>query len=169
MKHKQTNTDELKRIFDTKRILLAVAMMLVLPALILCQTNGKNANKKGGDEQAVRQALNELVAALGNNDAAGLDRIWADGYVFIGSTGVLTTKAQRLAALKSGEFKYESISFDDLNIHLFGDTAVATFIVTSKFQSNGQSSSGKYKTIGTFVKRKGRWTEIAAQLTPIGE
>ncbi|CAN5845876.1 hypothetical protein BH18ACT7_BH18ACT7_24410 [soil metagenome] len=62
-----------------KRILLAIAMTLALPALILCQTNGKNAGKKG-DEQAVRQTINELTAALRNNDTTGLDRIYADDY-----------------------------------------------------------------------------------------
>ncbi len=64
MKRKQTNMDKLKRIFEAKQTLLAFAMMLALPALILCQTNGKNADKKGGDEQAARQTLNDLVVGL---------------------------------------------------------------------------------------------------------
>ena len=169
MKHKQTNMDKLKRIFDTKRILLAVAVMLALPALILCQTNGKNADKKGGDEQAVRQVIKELAAALGNNDSAGLDRIYDDGYTFVGDTGGLTTKAQRLAAFKSGEMKFESISFDDVNIHIYGDTAVATFSVTSKYAPGVKSLGGKFMTTATFIKMKGRWQEIAAQSTRVGE
>ncbi len=169
MKHKQTNMDKLKRIFDTKRILLAVAMMLALPALILCQTNGKNANKKGGGEQAVRQTLNELSAALRNNDSAALDRIYADGYTFVGDTGVLTTKAQRLAAFKSGEMKFESVSFDDVNIHIYENTAVATFSVTSKYAPGVKSLGGKFMTTATFIKMKGRWQEIAAQSTRVGE
>jgi len=162
MKHKQIN-------FDTKRILPAVAMMLALPALILCQTNGKNANKKGGDEQAVRQVINELAAALGSNDSYGLDRIYDDGYTFVSDTGVLTTKAQRLSGFKSGEIKYESISFDDVNVHIYGDTAVATFTVVSKFAPGVKSLGGKFMTTATFIKRKGRWTEIAAQSTRVGE
>ncbi len=169
MKHKQINIDKLKRIFDTKRILLAVAMLLALPTFILCQTNGKNANKKGGDEQAVRQTLNELSAALRNNDSAALDRIYDDGYTFVGDTGVLTTKAQRLAAFKSGEIKYESISFDDVNVHIYGETAVATFTVVSKFAPGVKSLGGKFITTATFVKNKGRWTEVAAQSTRVGE
>jgi len=83
---------KLKRIFDTKRMLLAVAMTLVLPALILCQTNGKNANKKGGDEQAMRQTLDELSAALGKNNTDALDRIYADDYIFVGDTGMTMTR-----------------------------------------------------------------------------
>ena len=159
MKHKQKNS---------KRILLAMAMMLALPALILCQTNGNNA-KKGGSEQAVRQTLNDLAAALGKNDVAALDRIYDNGYTFVSDTGVLTTKAPRLAAFRSGELKFESINLDDVKIYVYGDTAVATFIVTSKYAPGVKSLGGKFMTTATFINRKGRWTEIAAQSTRIDE
>jgi len=169
MKHKRIDMDKLKRSFDTKRILLAVAMTLALPALILCQTNGKNANKKGGDEQAVRQTLDELVAALRNNDTAPLDRIYADDYTFVGDTGMIMTKAQRIAAFKSGDLKYESISHEVVSIHLFGDTAVAVTRITTKFAPGGKFSDGKFITTTTFVKIKGRWQLVAAHNTRTGE
>ena len=160
--------DTLKRNFDTKRLLLAVAMMLALPALILCQTNGKNA-KTASSKQAVRKTVSDLSAALKNNDVAALDRIYDDGYTFVSDTGVLTTKAPRLAAFKTGELKFESINFDDVNIYIYGDTAVATFIVTSKYAPGVKSLGGKFMTTATFINRKGHWTEIAAQSTRIGE
>ncbi len=169
MKHKRIDMDKLKRSFDTKRILLAVAMTLALPALILCQTNGKNANKKGGDEQAVRQTLNELAAALASNDTAALDRIYADDYTFVGDTGMMMTKAERIAAFKSGELKYESVSIEVVSIHLFGDTAVAVTRITSKFAPGVKFSDGKFITTGTFVKIKGRWQLVAAHNTRTGE
>lgn len=150
-----------------KRILLSVAMLIALPALVLCQTNRNDTKPKGGDEQAVRQMLGELSAALGRNDGAGLDRIYADSYTFVGDTGVMTTKAQRLAAFKSGELKYESISFDDVNVRMYGNTAVATFRVTSKVKTNGKDAGGQFMTTATFVKMNGRWQEVAAQSTTI--
>jgi len=169
MKHKRIDMDKLKRSFDTKRILLAVAMMLALPALILCQTNGKNANQKGGDEQAVRQTLDELTAALKNNNAAALDRIYADDYTFVGDDGMMMTKVERLAAFKSGELKYESISQEVVGIRFFGDTAVAIIRFTTKFAPGGKFSSGKVVTGLTFVKIKGRWQLVAAHNTRTGE
>lgn len=160
----------LNEFLPLKRLVLTLAMMLALPAFLLCQTNGKNADKKRGDgEQAVRQMLNELSTALGKNDIAALDRIYADGYTFVGDTGVLTTKAQRLAAFKSGELRYESVSFDNITVRIFGDTAIATFGVTSKFAPGVKSVGGKFFTTATFVKSKGRWTEVAAQSTRVGD
>lgn len=151
-----------------KQILLAIAMTLALPALILCQTNGKNAGKKG-DEQAVRQTLNDLAAALGKNDAAALDRIYADDYIFVGDTGMIMTKAERIAAFKSGDLKYESINIEVMKIHLFGDTAVAITRITTKFAPGLKFTDGKFITTATFVKIKGRWQLVAAGNTRIGE
>lgn len=169
MKHVQTNRDKLKRIFDTKRTLLAFAMMLALPVLILCQANVKNADKKGGDEQAVRQTLADLAAALGKNDVAALDRIYADNYTFVGDTGNIMTKAERIAAFKSGDLKYESINIEVVKIKLFGDTAVAVTRITSKFVPGINFSDGKFITTATLIKLKGRWQLVAAGNTRVGE
>ncbi|MEO8650439.1 MAG: nuclear transport factor 2 family protein, partial [Acidobacteriota bacterium] len=150
-----------------KRIMSVLALTLVLPALILCQTNGKKADKKGADELSVRQTINELAAALAKNDTAALDRIYDEHYTIVGDNGVLTTKAQRFAAFKSGELNFESISFNDVNVQIYGDTAVATFGVTSKYAPGAKSVGGTFMTTAIFIKRKGRWTEIAAQSTRV--
>ena len=125
------------------------------------------------EEISARLEITDLytryVHAADDRDTAALDRIYDDGYTFVGDTGGLTTKAERLAAFKSGEMKFESISFDDVNIHIYGDTAVATFSVTSKYAPGVKSLGGKFMTTATFIKRKGRWTEIAAQSTRVGE
>ncbi len=152
-----------------KRILLAVAMTLALPTLILCQTSGKIADKKGGDEQAVRQVINDIGAALRNNDAAALGRIYADDFTFVTDTGVLTNRAQRLAAFTSGNVKYESVSFENISVRIYGKTAVATFGVTSKFAPGTNISSGKFIVTATLVKQNGRWQEVAVQNTRVVE
>ncbi|MGI8638637.1 MAG: nuclear transport factor 2 family protein [Pyrinomonadaceae bacterium] len=81
----------------------------------------------------------------------------------------MTTKAPRLAAIKSGELKYESVSFDEVNIRFYGNTAVATYRVTSKGQSKGQAIGGQFRATSTYMKIKGRWQLVAAQVTRIVE
>ena len=160
MKCRLTNVAEVKRIFGTQRILLTLAMMLALPALVLCQINDKS--KKGGDEQAVRQTITELAAALRNNDTAALDRIYADDYTFVGDTGTIMTKSERIALFKSGDLKYESVSIEVASIHFYGNTAVAITRITTKFAPGVKFSDGKFITTTTFVKMKGRWQLVAA-------
>jgi ketosteroid isomerase-like protein len=152
----------------TKLALVVAALLLVaVSAFIFSQPTRAHAGPKGDDEQAVRQLVNELAVAVGRNDVAALDRIYADRFTFVSDTGAILSKAQRLAALKSGEMRYESVSFDEVDVRLYGGTAVATFRVTSKGQSNGQGFSGLFRVTATFVKVKGRWQEVAAQSTPI--
>lgn len=168
MKRKKIDMNKIKRTFDTKRLMLVVAMMLALPALILCQTDGKSA-KASSSEQAVRQKLNDLAVALGKNDTAALDRIYADDYTFVGDTGMVMTKAERIAAFKSGDLKYESISIEVVKLHLFGDTAVAITRITTKFAPGLKFTDGKFITTATLIKIKGRWQLVAAGNTRVSE
>lgn len=149
-----------------KRILM-MAMLVVVSSFVFSQAMLGSANQKGDDEQAVRKLIEELSAAVGRNDLATLDRIYADSFTFVSDSGALLTKAQRLAALKSGEMKYESVGFDEVNVHLYGNTAVATFRATSKGKSNEENLTGPFRITATFLKIKGRWQEIAAQSTRI--
>lgn len=148
-----------------KSILIILAALVVVPTAASAQANAKSS----GGEQAVRQTLDELYAALARNDASTLDRIYADDYTLINESGQLTTKAPRLAAIKSGEMKYESISFDAPSIRVHGDTAVATYRATFKALSKGQQIGGQLYVTTTFVKTKSGWRLLAAQATNIKE
>lgn len=150
-----------------KQVLLVIAIMFALPALAFSQT--KNTNQKGNADQGVRQAVDDLIKAVGSNDVSALESIYSDNFVFTNDAGVFQTRAERFDSLKSGKLKYESVDVDDIKIQMFGNVAVATFRVMSKFNLNGQSQSGNYRVTGTFVKNKGRWQEVAAQVTPILE
>jgi uncharacterized protein (TIGR02246 family) len=155
MKHKQT---------QTKTILLALAIMLAAPALILCQTSSKN-----GAEQEVRKTVDDLAAALRNNDTAALDRIYADDYTFVGDTGTIMTKAERIAAFKAGDVKYESVNIEVARIRFFGDTAVVITHITTKLKPGGKFNDGKFINTSTFIKIKGRWQLAAAGNTRLSE
>jgi ketosteroid isomerase-like protein len=147
--------------------LLIVAMLIAASSFVFSQSTRSGANQKGNDEQAVRQLLNDVSAALGRADTAALDRIYADDYTLVNESGVLTTKAPRLAAIKSGELKYESVGFDEVSVRLYGNTAVVTYRVTSKGQLKGQEIGGLFRATSTYVKMKGRWQLVAAQVTRI--
>lgn len=148
-----------------KRILLAAA--LAAATLIFTLPTPAADNHMSADDRAVRKLIAELYAALGRNDVAALDRIYADSYTLINEDGVLLTKAPRLAAIKSGELKFESISFDEVSVRLYGDTAVATCRATSKAQAGGREIGGQLRVTLTLLKMKGRWQVAAAQATRI--
>jgi len=159
MKLKQTKT---------RGMILALAILLATPALILCQTGYKNS-KNAGSEQEVRKTIDNLATALGKNDTAALDRIYADDYTFVGDTGTMMSKAERIASFKSGDVKYESVSIEVARMHIFGDTAVAVTHIKTKFAPYAKVTGGKFVTTATFVKIKGRWQLVAAGNTRVAE
>ena len=147
--------------------LLMVAMLIAASSFVFSQPARSSANQKGNDEQAIRKLLDEISAALPRADTAALDRIYADNYTLVNEFGVVMTKVPRLAAIKSGELKLESVVFDEVNMRLYGNTAVATYRVTQKGQFKGQDIGGQLRATSTYVKMKGRWQVAAAQVTRI--
>jgi ketosteroid isomerase-like protein len=85
------------------------------------------AGPAGGDEAAVRQVEDEVVAAFQRNDAAALDRLWADDYVFINPSGQKLDKAKRLALFRSGRFRYDALQVEELTVRVHGTAAVVTY------------------------------------------
>ena len=151
-----------------KRILV-IAVLLIAASVVTGHTSSKRARKIGNTEQAIRQLMKEQANAQQKNDTAALERIWADDFTFTNSSGEVQTKAQRLAEIKSGELKFESISIDDVQVRVYGDTAVVTGRGTVKGQRRGQDLTGQSRSTSVYVKKQGRWQVVATQITRIAQ
>lgn len=108
-----------------------------------------------------------------------LEREWADGYVkrdhtvldrieavdFIGTDvdGSAFTKSKDIEELKSGVFKAESWTVDDMNVYLYDKTAVVTGSSMIKARYKGKDYSGRHLWTDTWVKIDGRWQCVATQ------
>ncbi len=115
-----------------KRTILIAVMLLAASSFAFGQAK---------DEQAIRQTLNELMTALSKSDVDTAGRIYADDYVIGLADGRSTTKAQRLAAIKSGELRYQALVFDNLKVRQYGNTAVANYHVTGKTITRSRGTS----------------------------
>lgn len=156
-----------------KRMLGVAALTMAVSSLAFGQMTGKKANysnQKGDSvEQAVMQMEEELRAAITKSDTKTYGRLLGDDYVFTNQDAVVRTKAQMVSAYDSGSLKYESVKFDEIKVHAYGDTAVLTGRSTVKGQDNGKDISGQYRYTRVYVKRQGRWQLVATQLTRIAE
>jgi uncharacterized protein (TIGR02246 family) len=156
-----------------KRMLAVAALTMAASSLALGQLTGKKANysnqKSDGVEQAVMQLEEDLRAAIAKGDTKAYARIVSDDYVFTNQDAVVRTKAQMVSAYDSGSIKYESVKFDEIKVHAYGDTAVVTGRQTLKGQDNGKDISGKFRYTRVYVKRPGRWQLVATQTTRIPE
>src|SRR5512136_1691848 len=77
-------------------------------------------------EQELIKLENGWNDALIKQDWAFLDKLLADDYISTDSDGVVQTKAQSMAKLKSGEEVFISAVNDDFRVRVYGDAAVVT-------------------------------------------
>jgi len=154
-----------------KRMFVVAALTMVVSSLALGQIAGKKANysnqKSDSVEQAVMQVEEDLRVAISKGDTKAYGRIVGDDYVFTNQDALVRTKAQMVSAYDSGSLKYESVKFDEIKVHAYGDTAVVTGRQTVKAQDNGKDISGQFRYTRVYVKRQGRWQLVATQVTRI--
>jgi uncharacterized protein (TIGR02246 family) len=122
---------------------------------------------RGDDEAAVRQFIEKFSEAFTRSDADALDRLMAADYTFVTPNGVVQNKKQRLAPMRAGALKYDSVKYEEVGVHLYRDTAVVTSLVVVKGRNRETDISGQFRSTLTLVKIKGLWMLVASQANTI--
>lgn len=160
--------------------------------VITAKVNGKDQTfytrsvhfleKRGSDWRAVSDAggpLNDggqlLYMEREWNDAdkakdvAWFERNYAEDATDIsGRTGVVQTKAEVLASMKTDKSVLDSLELSDLNVRMEGNTAVVTGVNHVKGRDDkGQAIDRWTRFTDIFVKRDGRWQILATQGTAV--
>lgn len=119
------------------------------------------------DDKTLNQFMDDYLAALMKNSADEAARFLDAQYVRVGPDGSRLNKDQFMAALRSGNLKYQSVVADDRMWRKFGDTAIVTSRATLKASNNGQDVSGTYGAT-TVLRRVGDgWSQISTHLSPV--
>jgi hypothetical protein len=113
---------------------------------------------------AVLATDRQLDRAWNDKDLAALDQLWADDYLFIGWTGEIMDKHQRLAAIRSGKFQVQSVESEEVKERVFNDVA----FVTDRERIRMKQGEITVRSTRAFIFRSGRWQLITAQKTRVG-
>ncbi len=133
----------------------------------IANASTNTANNSANNEADIRKMTADAATALNKNDAAALEKIYADDYTLINIDGSMQTRAERLASIKSGDLKYESFAYSDVNVRVYGDTAVVNAVAAIKSTSKGKPIDGKFRVTHVDVKTKDGWRMVNAQTTEI--
>src|SRR6478672_10320639 len=115
---------------------------------------GAPAGDKASAEAEVRKIIDATQTALGKNDADAMEKIYSDNYMTVNQDGSVQNRAERLAALRSGDVKYDSFAFSDINIRVgrSAEGAITISKLTLKGSFKGKPMDGVYRVTGIYGK-----------------
>lgn len=140
--------------------------ILTMLVLFLCATSLAQAQVKQKPNARVEQELRNLVrswdGAYVKGDTATLDRLLADEFAFVGGP----KKADYLASFKSGNLAIESAVSTDIQVQVYGDTAILTGLDTITGKNKNQTFVTKWLYMDVWIKRAKRWQCVKTYSSP---
>lgn len=110
-------------------------------------------------EQAITKLEHDWVTAILAKDSATIARVLADD--FKGTTDdVRYGKAEAIEDVKTGT--HETLDVDNLEVRVFGNTAVVTLGQTEKSRQGKEEFSVRYLYTNVWVKRDGQWRAVSS-------
>jgi ketosteroid isomerase-like protein len=153
-----------------KRLLSVILAATACAVFVTAQqrTTSSTSDKKSVEEK-IKSLEDERNQAILHGDFATLDRMTSEDYTFVTLRGELRTKEDILKGFKTGSFKYDSREVSDMNVRVYGDTAIVTGRAIQKGMENGKDYSGDYRFTRVYIKQHGRWVTVALQVTLISK
>lgn len=118
-------------------------------------------------EDSVRALEARRREALLAADTVALSKLLAPDFMEISRLGTVRTRVDNIRDLASGTLHLTSITYDSLNVRVYGDVAVLTGIADNTGTMRGFPFSGKIRYTRVFVRRDGRWLAVLMQQTPM--
>jgi ketosteroid isomerase-like protein len=120
-----------------------------------------------GDERELTQLVKELNEAVVRADIAVLERVLHEDYVHSRPGGVVEDRAQYLENRKTRRVQFESLVPDEINVRVYGDTAIMTGRSTAKGKDQYGTMDEQRRWTRVLVRRDGGWQFVHFQGTPI--
>lgn len=143
-----------------------IVAVLLLSAACLFSSSAVYAD----DKAELAGLLAVFLDGATRNDASVHNRFWAEELIYTSSAGKRFGKTELMKGVEAaGPLPAEEIttrySSEQLQIMLYGDTAVVAFILVAESSKDNK----RFYNTGTFVKRAGQWMAVSWQATVLSE
>ena len=155
-----------------RSLICAILLTFVFSALAIGQGTTKSKGAQaGGVEQQLKQTEDDWQKATRTKDAALLKRIIADDWVATDDKGKILNREQYISQTIASGSSVSSSNPDviqsnenfDMQVRVYGNTAVVTGGLTERGTRNGTAYLDTYRWTDVFVKRGGHWQAVVSQ------
>jgi len=136
-------------------------MKIIITILFSLTTSFGIAQDNGKME--VMMMMSSLRNSLLTKDSATLSRILANDVTYGHTNGLIQTKAELIHDLMTKVQDYKSIEPSNMNIRVYGNTAVVNINVAIKMEYNGKPLDFNMHTLFVWVKKNDNWEMVARQ------
>lgn len=109
----------------------------------------------------------EWASLVSQANVAELEKLLNDQYMHIHATALVESKAQFLEAFKNGSRKYDPIKIEEINVRIFGSSAVVTGKFNLKAFVRGKTIEGVNRFGLVLVKTHNGQQIVSFQATSI--
>src|ERR1041385_7606627 len=102
-------------------LFIAVLVLTVAP-MGVAQKKDSRGSHQTSVEEVIRKLDNERIQAQIHADATALDRVYAADFIGVGPSGRVRNKPQVISDFTSGDLKFQSITTDDVQVRVYGNT-----------------------------------------------
>lgn len=111
----------------------------------------------------------EWDRAMVGKDAEEIGRYMADDWKIVGSDGRVGDKVAFLGLVRSGALTHDVMESHDLDVRVYGDTAVVTARGVSGGKYQGQAFREVERVSCVFVRQNGEWRCVLTHLSRIAQ
>lgn len=149
-------------------------MKLVMLLVLICLTVGWAVAQTDAEAStkskiaALEQVWNQ---AYKSGDTTALASILDDAIVLVNDDGSVQTKEEFLTSMKvlvsQPNAQQQQVAPQSLNVHLFGDVAIASGVMRVKGVERGKSYIRRERFVDTWLKKGLNWVCVGTDATPI--
>ena len=118
-------------------------------------------------KEKVRDVQNEFDKAELHADTKKLNQLLTDDFLSIGPRGFVLNKEQWINRHK--QFRYEQLDTSEMNIRLYGDTAIVTDTQKNKATFNNEPVSLSVRVSQVWIHENSQWKLVSIQFSPMAE
>lgn len=155
-----------------------VVSLISLITLIItfsCKNEPNQAQASMVDKINKEEALNLLhqwTDAYLTGNAARLEEVLDESWIYAGSAnGKTTTKAATIEEFANADYKFQNITYKDLDVRLYDDIAIVrgaeTMVITDESGNNPVTLRLRFTDV--YQKKEGIVRAISTHSSPIGE
>jgi ketosteroid isomerase-like protein len=142
-----------------------VGIVLFMAILAVGMSPARGEENKADTASNLKALDAKLTDAFKAGDFEMLGKYFADDYILVDPRGGLHNKKQHLKHLTGGTAKFKELNETDVNVKVFGDTAVVTGLLQVTGKVEGKEISAEYRWTRVYNKSGDMWKCVLEQHT----